>query len=325
MDDYASYRAYVKTNYGPRLTAEEKQKQLGEGSSKPAKEEGAPDARAESAGISAFHDFCNQMDAFIKENPEYADNQPEKYRDWPTSRFILKTIQRSESASWFMVDLMAEHFTGPDDASKIINMWMDFFESGREGIVHGAARSAFTSLEKLKVFAKEARDLLSVYPKKAFNKVSTFGKAAKVKFQKGYENVKDRMHVLKQKVKPKSGFNSFFAKVWAPFIRGAKGVRRLWTNVLEGDTDLKGKIMKGVACVTFLPLVSIAAFAVNFWKKSSADNPNEDEQVVDEDELERESAREYNRAQTANRLRSSASSMRSVQSIEVETPKYFEA
>jgi len=326
LDDYASYKAYVKTNYGPRLTAEEKQKQLGEGTSKLAKEEGAPDARAESAGISAFHDFCNQMDAFITQNPEYADNQPAKYADWPTSRFILKTIKRSESASWFMVDLMAEHFTGPDDASKIINMWMDFFESGREGIVHGAARSAFTSLEKLKVFAKEAKELLSTYPKKAFNKVSSYGSAARVKFQKGYENVKDRVHILKQKAKPKAGFSNFFAKMWAPFKRGANGVRRLWTNVLEGDTDLKGKIMKGVACVTFLPVVSIAAFAVNFWKKDPAGDHNEGEQeVVDEEEQERESARAYNRAQTASRLRSSAASMYSNKSEEVETPKYFEA
>lgn len=278
LDDLGSYRAMVKSEYGPRLTAEEKQKKAEEAFevSPPVEEKQNP--RSISSGVSAFNDFCNQMQQYIKKHPEYIpEGETKEYKHWPTSRFILKTIMQSELAAWYMTDLMDEHFTGPKDAGKIISMWMDFFESAKEGAVHGAAKNAFTNFEKLKVYISEAKHHLANYPKRAFDKCKTWGNKVNNAIRTGYEGAKDRIHVLKAKVGPKkSRFE--FKKIWAPFKRGANGVRRLWNNIWEGDHDLKGKLGRGLASITLLPFVSLAAFAVNFFK-SDPDEEGEREHV----------------------------------------------
>jgi hypothetical protein len=281
LDDLSSHRAYVKATYGPPPTAVEKAK---------GKEAGVDDdvvdspprqdPRSISGGVSAFNNFCNQMDAYVKKHPEYIpEGETKPYKEWPTSRFILKTIMQSEIAAWYMVDLMEEHFTGPKDAGKIITMWIDFFESAKEGAVHGAAKNAFTNFEKLKIYISEAKHHIANYPKRAFEKCRTWGNTIGNSFRKGYDGVKDRVHILRAKMGPKkSRFE--FKKIWAPFKRGANGVKRLWKNVWEGDHDLKGKVGRGLASITLLPFVSIAAFAVNFFK-SSSDFEDTDREHVD--------------------------------------------
>lgn len=328
LDDLASYKAYVKTNYGPRLTGAEKQKAAeqaeasGSSSLKIESEEVPP--RAQSAGTAAFHDFCNKMQEYMDAHAEYGVDQPARYADWPTSRFIFKTIKKSEAAAWYMVDLMADHFCGPEDATKVISMWMDFFESGREGMTHGAARNAFTSVEKFKIFISETKDLLAVYPKKAFQKVVKWGGAAKIAASKGATGIRDRFKVEKARLSPKKGWAGYFKKVWAPFKRGANGVKRLWKNVWEGDSNYKGKFAKVVASVTLLPVVSVAAFCVNFWKKPTADDEGAEEKereepnpAPDEERIESTFQPSWLRARAVSNIQDRAS-IHSNESIEVE-------
>jgi len=324
LDDLASYKAYVKTNYGPRLTGAEKEKAAVQAEASGSKDKSEPEAippRAQSAGVSAFLDFCNQMQAYMDANEQFGVDQPPRYVDWPTSRFILKTIKKSEAAAWYMVDLMGDHWSGPEDATKIISMWMDFFESGREGLAHGAARSAFKSLEKLKTFISEAKELLATYPKKAFIKARLLGQVAKNAASKGAAGLKDRFNVEKSKFSPKKGWSGYFKKVWAPFKRGANGVKRLWKNVWEGDSDYKGKFAKVVASVTLLPLVSVAAFCVNFCKKPTADDEGVVKEPVpapDEERVESTFQPSWLRSRAEANIRERAESVHSTQSIEVE-------
>lgn len=265
-DDFASYKAFVKTEYGPPPSAIEKGKAsaaAGESKSSSSKDDKQPSPRSIAYGTASFNRMVTEMKEHYKANPDDIPGDFKgEFEDWPVQRFIRKAISESESAAWYMNILMEDVWVDATSYGKVVSAWMDFFESAKEGAVHGASKRVFSTLQQLKVYAKEAKNLIANYPKKMFAATVSAAKAGQRKvgaaFGKVREAVKDRL--------PTGVPKGFLGRMKARFISGGKGVKRLWKNVWEGETGKKGTAMKIVASITLLPFVSVAAFVASFIK-----------------------------------------------------------
>jgi hypothetical protein len=318
LDEYASYKAYVKTEYGPRISALEKGKGIPTASAeKPKEGSSSQKPKPHAYGIGALNRLEAEMVKYYEENPEKKpEGMGESFSSLPIQRYLRRAITENETAAWYMTMLMDDMWTGPDDYGKVVSSWMDFFESAKEGAVHGAAKRVFSTLQQLKNYAREGKNLLANYPKKAFTAMKAFASKTKEKAQASYGKARDAAKVRFAKVSlPKEGF---LKRMKARFISGGKGVRRLWKNVWEGDTSKKGLIMRVVASATLLPFVSIAAFAASFIANPSEDEEDKEEKqpkppasyvsIVDpDDEERREPQSSYFRAAAVSNIRDSVS------------------
>jgi hypothetical protein len=222
-DDFASYKAFVKTEYGPPPSAIEKGKAAtaAEAVSGKRQSDGSqPSPRSIAYGTSAFNRMVTDMKAHYKANPDEAPTDfKTPFEEWPVQRFIHKAISESESAAWYMNILMEDVWVDATSYGKVVTAWMDFFESAKEGAVHGASKRVFSTLQQLKVYAKEAKNLLANYPKKMFAATISAAKAGGSRAKKAYTKVRE---AVKNRI-PSSPPKGFFQTDESPFyFRGER-------------------------------------------------------------------------------------------------------